>query len=126
MALINKLDNTATITYGGNPINSNTVSTLLLLAPTIVKTVDKLTASIGETLTYTVTITNLALSAIPNLPFSDIIPTGGTYVTASFTLNGSAATPTLTGSTLTFTIPAIPSLGTAILQFQVKIVGGTI
>ena len=51
MALINKVDNTASVTYGGSPVNSNSVSTVLLLAPTIVKAVDKLTASIGDTLT---------------------------------------------------------------------------
>lgn len=76
MALINKLDNTASVTYNGNSINSNTVTTPLLLAPTILKAVDKLTASVGDT--------------------------------------------------LTFTIPSIPALGTASLQFQAKIVGGTV
>ena len=125
MAIINKLDNTASVTYGGSPINSNTVSTVLLIAPTVVKAVDKLTASIGETLTYTVTITNLGLSALTNLPFSDTIPAGATYVTGSFTVNGTAATPPLTSSTLTYTIPNIAALGTASLQFQAKVVGGT-
>lgn len=125
MALINKLDNSASITYGGNPINSNTVSTVLLLAPTIVKAVDKLTASIGDTLTYTVTVTNVALNALSNLPFSDTLPAGTTFVTGTFTVNGSAATPTVTSSTLTYTIPTIPALGTAVLQFQAKIVGGS-
>ena len=67
MALINKLDNTASVTYGGNPINSNAVSTVLLLAPTLLKAVDKLTASIGDTLTYTVTVTNVGLNALTNL-----------------------------------------------------------
>lgn len=126
MALINKLDNTASVTYGGSPITSNTVSTILLLAPTIVKAVDKLTAGIGDTLTYTITVTNLGLSALTNLPFGDTIPAGATFVNGSFTANGSAATPTLTGSTLTYTIPTIAALGTAILQFQTKIVGGSI
>lgn len=56
MALINKLDNTASITYGFSTINSNTVSTLRLLPPTLLKTVDKLTANINVTLTDTVTI----------------------------------------------------------------------
>lgn len=125
MALINKLDNSASITYGGNTINSNTVSTVLLLAPTIVKAVDKLTASIGDTLTYTVTVTNVGLNPLTNIPFTDTIPAGATFVTASFTVNGSAATPTLTGNTLTYTIPTIASLGTAVIQFQAKIVGGT-
>lgn len=126
MAIINKLDNTASITFGGNPVNSNTVSTLLLLAPTILKTVDKLIASIGDTLTYTVTITNIGLSAISNLPFSDTIPAGATFTAGSFTANGTAATPTLTGSTLTFTIPTIPALGIETIQFQIKVVGGSV
>ena len=138
MALINKLDNTASVTYGGNPINSNTVSTVLLLAPTLLKAVDKLTASIGDTLTYTVTVTNVGLNALTNLPFTDTIPAGATFVaggfflkwgphpiTGSFTVNGAAATPTVTSNTLTYTIPNIASLGTASIQFQVKVVGGT-
>lgn len=125
MAIINQLQNTATVTYGGNPINSNAVTTTLLLAPVLLKAVDKLIASIGETLTYTVTITNLGLQAIPNLPFSDILPAGSQYVAASFTVNGTAATPTITGNTLTYTIPTIPSLGVATVTFQVTVVGGT-
>lgn len=126
MALINQLNNTASVTYGGNTINSNTVSTILLLAPTILKAVDKLTANIGDTLTYTVTITNLGLSAITNLPFTDAVPAGGAFVAGSFTVNGTAATPTVTGSTLTYTIPSIAALGTATIQFQVKVVGGSV
>lgn len=125
MALINKLDNTASVTYGGSPVNSNTVSTLLLLAPTVLKAVDKLTASIGDTLTYTVTVTNTSLSALTNLPFTDVLPAGSTFVSGSFTVNGAAATPTLTNNTLTYTIPSIAAVGTAVIQFQAKVVGGT-
>lgn len=125
MAIINKLNNTASITYGGNPINSNSVETLLLLAPTIVKTVDKLIASIGDTLNYTVTITNLGLPAITNLPFTDVLPVGSTYVANSFKVNGTAATPTITSNTLTYTIPSIAALGVATVTFQVTVVGGT-
>ena len=46
-------------------------------------------------------------------------------VAGSFTVNGAAATPTVTSNTLTYTIPNIASLGTASIQFQVKVVGGT-
>lgn len=125
MALINKLDNTASVTYNGSPVSSNTVSTLLLLAPTLLKTVDKLTASIRDTLTYTVTVTNLGLSPLANLPFTDILPAGSAYVTDSFKVNGTSATPTITGNTLTYTIPTVAALGTATVQFQATVVGGT-
>lgn len=125
MAIINRLDNVASITYAGNTINSNTVSTLLLLAPTILKAVDKLTASIGEILTYTITITNLALNALTNLPLTDVIPQGATYQANSFNVNGTAATPTVTNNTLTYTIPSIPAAGTAVITFQALVKGGT-
>lgn len=126
MAVINKLSNTSSISYGGSTINSNAVDTVLLLAPTILKAVDKLTASIGDTLTYTVTIANVGLSAITNLPFTDALPAGSAYVTGSFTVNGTAATPTVTANTLTYTIPTIAALGSASIQFQVKVVGGSL
>lgn len=125
MAIINTLSNSASVTYGGSPVNSNTVVTALLLAPTVVKAVDKLTASIGDTLTYTVTVTNLSTTPLTNLPFSDALPAGSTYVTDSFKVNATAATPTVTGNTLTYTIPTIAALGSAVLQFQVKVVGGS-
>lgn len=125
MALINKVDNQASIIYDGNTINSNTVSTLLLLAPTILKAVDKLTANIDEILTYTVTITNISLSPVNNLPFSDVIPDGSTYEVDSFKVNGSTVTPTITDNTITYTIPSISALGVATIQFQVKVVGGS-
>lgn len=126
MALINKLDNSASITYDGNTIDSNSVSTLLLLPPAVVKVVDKVIASIGETLTYTVTVTNVALGPLTDIPFTDTIPNGATYVSDSFKVNGAAVTPILTGNTLTYTIPNIAALGIASIQFQVEVVGGTI
>lgn len=124
MAIINKLDNVASVTYGGNTINSNQVETLLLLAPTLLKAVDKLVASIGDTLTYTVTITNLALSPITNLPLTDALPAGSTYVTDSFKVNGTAATPTLNGNTLTYTIPSVAT-GATTVTYSVTVVGGS-
>ena len=70
-------------------------------------------------------MTNVGLNALTNLPFTDTIPAGATFVAGSFTVNGAAATPTVTSNTLTYTIPNIASLGTASIQFQVKVVGGT-
>lgn len=124
MAVINKLDNAASILYNGETVTSNTVSTALLLPPTVVKAVDKQTASINDTLTYTVTVTNVALGELTNLPFTDVLPEGSSYVEDSFTENGTKATPTLNGSTLSYTIPTIAGgTGISVLQFQVKVEG---
>lgn len=124
MAIINKIDNFATITYDGIPINSNTVETLLLVAPTILKAVDKLTANVGDTLTYTITITNLALTTLTNLPFSDTVPSGSNYVDGSFKVNGSTVTPQINNNILTYTIPSVPISGVTTIEFEVTIVGG--
>ena len=126
MAIINRLDNTASVVYNGTTVTSNTASTLLLLAPTVAKTVDKLSANIGDTLTYTVTVTNVSLSSVTSLPFTDALPQGSEYVADSFQVNGSAATPTVNSNTLTYTIPSIPAAGTAVLTFQVRVTGGTV
>ncbi len=124
MALITTITNQASVNYGGADINSNHVVTTLLLPPTLLKTVDKLLASIGESLTYTIVITNVGLTTLTDLPFSDVIPAGADYIESSFTVNGSPETPTITDDTLSFTIPSISALGLATLSFQVEVVGG--
>lgn len=126
MAIINKISNTSSISYGGNTIASNTVITALLLPPTILKAVDKLTANIGDLLTYTITISNLSLNSINSLPFTDVIDPGATYVPSSFKVNGAGATPTIANNTLSYTIPTIASLGSVVIVFQVTIVGGSV
>lgn len=124
MAIINNIENIASVTYEGQQINSLPVNTILLLPPLIVKAVDKLVASIGDTLLYTITITNVGLSALTNLPFTDALADGVEFVENSFGLNGSPTTPSLTDNVLTYTIPNIGALGTAIITFQVEVVGG--
>lgn len=126
MAIINQLSNTASVLFNGNPVNSNNVSTNLLLAPTLLKAVDKLTANIGDVLTYTVTITNLSLTEMTSVPFTDILPAGCSYVTDSFELNGKVAVPTVVDNTLTYIIATIAPLGIATIQFQSTVVGGRV
>ena len=123
MATINRISNVASIEYGGKTINSLPAETLLLLAPTILKVVDKPIAAIGETLTYTITIANIAVGAITSIPFKDTIPAGSTYVPDSFKVNNTAATPTITDGLMSHTIPSIAGLGTATITFQVKVIG---
>lgn len=126
MALINRLDNSASVSFEGTSILSNTVSTLLSLPPTVAKAVDKLSASIGETLTYTVTITNVSLTALSDLPFTDTLPQGCTYLTDTFKVNDVSAVPTVAGSTLSYTIPSVPAAGSAVITFQVQVTGGSV
>ena len=92
--------------------------------PTITKTVDKPTASIGEVLTYTVTINNVSETSISNVVFSDTIPEGSTYIVASFNVDEVSVTPTVTGSTLSYNIPSIDASGSKVISFQTLVVGG--
>lgn len=126
MAIINKIENVASITYNGTTIRSLPTETLLLVLPTVIKTVDKAIASIGETLNYTVVIGNIGLTAIKNLEFRDSIPRGSEYVVNSFKVNGAAVTPTIETDTLKYTIPNIAALGSATIEFQVHVIGGTV
>lgn len=125
MAIINKINNSSSIVYGGQTIRSNTVETLLTLAPTIVKAVDKLTANIGDTLSYTVTVTNISLTEIKNIAFTDTIQAGATYIDSSFKVDNKVQTPTITGTTLAYTIPTIAPLASTVITFQVTVVGGS-
>ena len=124
MAVINQLTNKASVTYEGGPVTSNSVDTLLLLPPTLQKAVDKLTASIGDTLTYTVTVTNPGLTELAQLPFTDVLPEGSTYIVDSFTENGAPAVPTVAGNTLTYTIAALEAGSAVVLAFQALVTGG--
>lgn len=124
MALINNIENIASIEYDGQTINSLPAATLLLLPPLIVKTVDKAVARVGDELTYTIVITNLNLQEITNLPFSDEIPAGTEYIEDSLTLNGVEVEGNLVAGVLTYTIPTIEEVGIASLTFQVTVIGG--
>lgn len=123
---INKLTNSASITFNDSDIISNTVDTLMLLAPTIVKSVDITTnAKVGDIVTYTCVITNLSLLSLNPLPFKDVLPTGCQYNTGSFKVDGVIKTPTYTSgtNTLTYTIPSLASLGVTTIVFSVTITG---
>lgn len=124
MALINNVENQSMLDVDGVIIDSNLVDTILLLPPTMLKSVDKLIASIGDTLTYTIVITNVSLSALTNVEFADAIPEGTVYVDDSFKLNGTAVVPIISEDTLYYTISSIDILGVATVSFQVEVVGG--
>lgn len=126
MATITSVSNTASATFNGNVTQSAPAVTQLTLDPTITKTVDKPTASIGEILTYTITIGNESEVPITNITFSDTLPVGTSYVTGSFTVNGVSVTPSVSGSTISYQIPSIEAAANSVITLQAMIVGGEI
>lgn len=125
MAIINSLENVANALADGVTAISNTVTTLLQLPPTLLKSVDiTVGAKVGDALTYTVVITNLNLSPINALTFTDPLPAGCEYVNGSFKLNSAthAATYNSETNTLTANLSSLAALGVATVTFQVTIV----
>ncbi len=55
---------------------------------TMTKAVDKNFADIGDTLTYTVSFTGTGNTNANNVIFTDVIPTGTTFVVNSLTIDG--------------------------------------
>lgn len=55
-----------------------------------VKTVDRQTADVGETVRFTVTLTNTCQSPLTSLIFRDLMPNGLTFVPGSVTVNNTA------------------------------------
>lgn len=124
MATITSINNVASAEHNGSIVESSAAVTQLLLDPTIEKTVDKSVATIGEILTYTVTIENISEIPISNVVFSDDIPVGSNYVVGSFTVNGVTVTPTITESVLSYSISSIPASSSMVISFQAIVVGG--
>jgi uncharacterized repeat protein (TIGR01451 family) len=81
------------------------------------KTVSARSISIGETATYTVTLTNSCASPLTEVNFRDLIPEGLAFVPDSVTVNGSP----LPGAdpAIGFTVPDITGGNTAVITFQV-------
>lgn len=93
--------NHATTTYSyyinpNNPIittqsTSNTVTTMINVGSlTATKSVSKAYATIGDVLTYTVSIVNTGNVLASNVNFRDVIPAGLTFVSGSVIINGTS------------------------------------
>ena len=87
-----------------------TINTATILS---LKQVDKSFSRIGDTLTYTVALTNNGNSSAQNVIFTDTVPSGTAFIADTFSINGilqSGANPvngvnigTITaGTTVTF------------------------
>jgi uncharacterized repeat protein (TIGR01451 family) len=82
---------------GGN--DNPTITNLPVPAPNFSKTVNNGTAKVGDTLTFTIKGTAVAVSPVDIV---DQLPGGLSFVKGSASINGTSATPTVSGRTLTF------------------------
>lgn len=104
-----KIENTAVVTYISQPNPSEPPITTTETTPTVTlpvrtanpnpqKTVDREFASIGDTLTYTITLQNSGNIPATDVIITDSIPTGTTFIPGSITING-ISQPDLTPET---------------------------
>jgi len=87
----------------------------------IVKGVDDSTPNIGQTITFTLDVSNAGPDVATNVTVADPVPVGFTYVPGSITGGDSSndTDPTVAG--LTWTINSIPASATVTLTFQATV-----
>lgn len=98
---------------------SNIVNTDIFTANVaLTKAVDKTIATIGDTITYTITATNQATLAANNVIITDTPPAGTSFVPGSVTVNGTSTTDNpATG----INVGTIAANGNATITFQVQV-----
>lgn len=126
-----QVDNTANLAYTITPITGNPVSdnissntattTISQIPPEVIKSVDRVAAKVGDTLTYTIKITNPNSSSLTNVGFIDSIPNGTVYTANTFNQDGTPipGSPDQTGIVLP---NSIPGNGSSIVSFKVLII----
>jgi uncharacterized repeat protein (TIGR01451 family) len=82
----------------------------------IQKYTDKTSARVGETITYTIVVTNNDQVAYTNIGVADIVPTGSTYLSGSASDGGN-----LDNDTVRWTIASLASGQAKTLNFKVTI-----
>ncbi|MEG2457772.1 MAG: hypothetical protein RSB41_02655 [Bacilli bacterium] len=119
-----QVSNVASVTVpGGTSGNTNIVKTSINNADltstnNFIKSVSPTTAKPGDTLSYTITLTNTGNVSANNVVVTDVIPAGTTYVAGSVTSSlPFTGDPT---STINLTSPIV-ALGTATITFKVKV-----
>jgi uncharacterized repeat protein (TIGR01451 family) len=102
------------LNYESNPVNVTIEQT----GTTVVKSVDKAFAEVGETLTYTVVVTNTSTVAAINGVLTDIVPNGTTFIPGTVTINGA---PSGANPNAGIPIPNLPAGGSVTVTFQVTL-----
>jgi uncharacterized repeat protein (TIGR01451 family) len=112
---------------------SNIASTTLAQPLSVTKTSLEITYREGEELTYIVTVTNGGTATLSDVTVTDTLGTftEGTVTATPLTfvpdallfingVNSGVISPTVAADSITFTIPAIPAEGTAIIVYKVQ------
>lgn len=84
-----------------------------------VKSVDRSSADVGETVRFTVTLTNTCESPLTNVFFRDVVPDGLAFVPGSVTVNSvpdAAASPDIG-----FALQDVPGGGTVTIEFSASV-----
>ena len=84
-----------------------------------VKTVDRQNANVGESVRFTVTLTNTCESPLTNVFFRDVIPNGLSFVSGSVSINGWPAAQADPNSG--FVLPDVPGGGTVTVSFSARV-----
>lgn len=104
--------------------NYTVTSNLVIIEPAVAaqlavtKNVDRTTANVGDVLTYTVFARNTGNTPLTGVTFTDVLPTGVTFVPNSVTING-VTQPTLNPGA-SFALPDIPANTTTTITFQAR------
>lgn len=120
----NLVTNFATIAYTANerPLSENTNTIQLVVVSnrlSVVKTVDKSVATQGENLHYVSTITNTGTLLKTNLVFTDVIPTGTTFVANSVKIDGISQPGS--NPAVGFALPNLAVGASTVVEFDVMV-----
>lgn len=125
-----QLSNQATVTYTYSPpdgriLNGTVLSNTLIIpvsAPNVqvVKSTNVIDAISGDTITYTVVVTNSGIEAVNNVVLTDPIPTGTNFITGSVIVDG-VSKPALNPST-GIPLATIPNGTSVTVTFEVLVV----
>lgn len=113
--------NQAVVSYDSEVVKSNAVETQIKNPLLVQKAVDKTVASIGDTLSYTITIQNPSLMPFLNVTFTDTVDSHLNYITPSFKVNGVQKTPTISGQVISYVIDSIAANSNVVITFQARV-----
>jgi uncharacterized repeat protein (TIGR01451 family) len=125
-----------TVTLGGDARGTSEAGQVVTAADAVVsiplglgglgitKTVDRSRVSVGDIVTYTITVTNSSATLTTVTNIVDRLPAGFTYETGTARVAGAAVEPQANGRTLTWTNVSLAPRGSVIVTLNVRIGSG--